>query len=895
MSSGSNDGATKLNPASSVQGMSDEGQVISGSLGNSNHSTQTDPDVPITNIDDVLSEVSLCSDESTHIKSPFETLSNEAVSRCSSQPVVTLSEKAGLQAPEQSSPLNCSILDAEKLDEKVAILPVETPHVNQLNQNCSERPNTISTCMYPDSDDSDSTSDSSVMVNKMTDSGASLHEPSSDEEEVEICSGDAQQPTAGGLSSLRQSPTGSSHFQHASSQNTNLDQIFDGLQISSNVSLKDKENSVTAAQSLQHSQVFKVSSAEQPCQSSNSSVPVYSIESHIDSAIKPCDKVTACVASSPGGISIYSSSTLPDSQCVIQGNIANLHADISVTSDLLKHLSPPMPSLPSTESDTSGSNISRSETAVSAMKNKEKVLECRTNLNPHSSSSLLDNSGCSLGSSDFKLKVDSKLRSKTSSPKLKGLHIKSESKSLNGSFQKPTSSESAVLSNTKAAFNQPAKLPPVATISNSLKTSNQPDMNNCHALSKISDGRQVLPEHEYSGGTLQTVQLAKEKDVQVGSKAPAKSQGRSYQPSTQRTFIEVRLSSLSGSSSPVMARHETVNIKDSKHSHKVTDRLTPVFSPAISTVDKTNGMGSITEFNSLCSTKETPSSTTNNGSKLSPVETSETIKSTTSRLYIKTMERRSFSTDTALSAEYNPFSVRHKIKSFENLANFDKPVIKSSDSQSYALTCRASLNQRIAGYMGLVNSTDCQTRQRSSYVDNLLPATPYSPLLGKSPYSITLINLELPCTSSSTPPLTECNPEAEVQKVSDGIAPHTPPVLRRKHNKIASSRVRQLRALSMPDLEKLCTEDFTVVDKTQTSIPPVFTKATGTESLQPPATLTKVDVNRVSQGDSESTEDTPQRTPETHGQQPSWSVRWEALLRTAHLKSFLFKVTMCKI
>lgn len=848
MSSGSNDGATKLNPASSIQGMPDEGQVVSTHSGNSNHTTQKDNNVqiPITNIDDMLSEVSLCSDENAHIKSPFTTLSEEPVSCCSSQPTVTLLKKAGLKVLGQSS-FDCSILDAEKLEEKGAILSVETPHENQLKDYSSERPNAGSTCMYPDSDDSDSTSESSVMVNKIADSETGLHEPSSDEE-VEICISDTQQPAAA-HSFLRQFPMGSSPFQCASRQNTNLDQAFDGLQVSSTISPRDKENS-------QHTLIFKASPAEQPCQSSNSSIPVSSIECHINSAIEPCDKVSACVASSPDSVSICSSSTPPDTQCVTQCTTANVHTDTPVTSDSLEHLL-------STESDTSGSNISTSETGDSV----ENVMLCRTNLKPHTRSSLLDNSECPLQSSDFKLKVACQMRTKTSSPKLKGLSIKSKSKPQEECLQKPTSSKSPVLSNTKAALNRST---------NFLQTSNQPDMKHCHDLPELNDGRQVPPEHEHSGVTVQTVQLAKEKGIHH------KSQSRPHQPSTQRTFIEVRLSSSSGSSSPVMARNEIVSIKDSKHTQRGTDRLAPVLSPAISTVVKTNAMGIITEF-PPCSTKEIHSLTTSNGPKPSNVETSETIKSSTSRLYIKTMERRSFSTDTALSADCNPFSVRHKIKSFENLANFDKPLAKSSDSQSYALTYRASLNQRIAGYMGLVNSSDCQTRQRSSYVENLLPTTPPSSFLGKSPHSITLINIELPHTSCSTAPLTDDHPEAEVQKAPAGIATQTPPVLRRKNNRIPSSRLRQLRALSMPELEKLCTEDFTTVDKTQTSIHPILTKATGTENFPPSATLTKADVNRVSQGDSGSTEETPLGTSGTRGQHLGWSIRWGAPLKIVGL------------
>uniref|UniRef100_A0A8C9XMB4 PDZ domain containing 2 n=1 Tax=Sander lucioperca TaxID=283035 RepID=A0A8C9XMB4_SANLU len=885
MSSGSSDGATRLNPARSVQGTSNERQVTNS--GNSNHTSQTvhNFQIPITNIDDILSEVS--SDKNTHTKSPFTTLSNEPVSSCSSQQTVTLSEKAGIQVPIQSGPLDCSILDAGS--EKAAMSPVETTHANQLKESSSavfnesrpKRPDDAgSKYMYPIEDDSDddsnSTTDSSVMVNTMA-SGGNLHEPSSDEEEVELCSFDAQQSDAGGLSHLSQSPNGSSSFQHASSLNTNLDQSFDVLHVSADVALTNKENFVTTTQS-QLSQLLALSSTEQLCQSFDIAIPVSSMKCHNNSATESCDQVQACVASSPGSLSTYSSPSPPVSHSATQRTTENVHA--SLTSALLKRLDIQTPHLPSMESETLGSNISRLDKRV-------------TNLNPHAISvlkktsglKLLDNLDHPVWSSNFKLQVETQIRPNTSAPKLKGLSIKSKKKPQEELLQKTTRSESPLPLNINASSNPSTKLPPTATMSSFLKTNNQPDINSSLDMHKEGDRWQVTAEPFPSGSTLQTVQLAKEKDIHLGSKAPAKSQSQSHPPATQRTFIEVRLSSLSGSSLPVMAHNETVNSKDSKSPQKGTyARLAPMLSPANYTVEKTNGMVSTTVFNSLCSTKYETNSTTKPSST---VETSETLKSSTSRLYIKTMERQSFSTDTALSADYNPFSVRHKIKSFENLAHFDKPVAKSSDIQSYALACRASLNQRIAGYMGLVNSIDCRARQKSfsSYVENLLPTTPCSPLLGKSPSSITLINLELPHSSCDTAPLTDDNREAQVQKALDRTAPQTPQMLRRKHGKLPRCRLRQLRALSMPELEKLCTEDFTrghgtAVDITEPgSYSDILTETTVTKSCPPAATLdvTTVGVNRMSRGDPGSTEKTLQGTAESHGQQPGWSISLKEL------------------
>ncbi|XP_045898420.1 PDZ domain-containing protein 2-like [Micropterus dolomieu] len=877
MSSGSSNGAIRLNPARSAQDTSNEEQVISANIGNSKHTTQTEQDfqIPITNIDDILSEVSLCTDKDTHTTSSYEKLSNESVSCCSSQKGVTLSDKVGTQVPIPSSPLDCSILDAG--NEKGAILPVETTQEKSsavFSGSSLEIPDAGSIYMYPigDSDsNSDSSTDSSEMVNKITGSSFSLHESSSDEEEVEFCSCDAQQSAAGGHFHISHSSNGSSPFQPASSQNTNLDQTVDVLQVFFDVSLTSKENSVSTTQCSQLSQLSGVFPTESflQSQSSNSTIPVSSIEGHI----KTFDKVKACVASSSGSLSIYSSPSPPDTCSVTQGSNANLHADASLTSDWLKHLNTRTPSSLTMESETSISSTSRLHTRVSAtILNKEKVLDCRGNLKPNARSllkktsklKLLGNSDCPVWSSNLKLQVETQIQPNTSAPKLKGLSIKCKNKSPEQPLQ--PRSESPVPSNTNASMNRSTKLPPTATMSSLLKT-NQPDVNSDLTVPKVSERKQVTAEQSPSGGTLQTVQLAKEKDIDLGSTATAKSQGWSHLPPTQRTFIEVRLS----------AHNETLNSKVSKPIQRGTDgRLAPMLSPA----NSTDGMISNTVFNSLCSTKEAHS-TTSNGSKPSTiVERTETLKSSTSRLYIKTMERQSFLTDTALTEDYNPFSVRHKIKSFENLANFDKPVAKSSDIHSYALAYRASLNQRIAGYMGLVNSKNCQAQQRSlsSYVDNLIPTTPCSLFLGKSPSSIALINLELPQSRCNTAAVTEDNPEADIQRASVGITTQTPQEQQRKHDRLPNSRLRQLRALSMPELEKLCTEDFnrghgTVRDKTEHGIhPTIHSKATVTESF-PSFSTPKVDVNRLSRDDLRSTEETPQGTLQTHGQLPGWSIR----------------------
>ncbi|XP_037339232.2 PDZ domain-containing protein 2 isoform X1 [Pungitius pungitius] len=786
LSSGSSDGATTLNPPRPVQGTSDDGQVMGAHPGNYNYANQTDFQIPITNIDDILSELSLCSATNTHTNSPRNT-SNEPVSCHSSQQTVTQYEKAGVQVPIKDS----STLDAG--NEKKATPPMETKSSH------AQRLDASSKSMYPIGDESDSNSstDSIVMVNGTAGSGGLLHELS-DEEEVEFCSCEAKEPAADEMSHLSHSAIGSPSFLHAGSENTSLDH---SLQLAADVLITNKESSQLA-------HLLGVSS---PVQSANSTMPMNSLECHTSSAIELCIKVKEGCTSTPTSIPSAAGTHSTDKATTTTNVISD--ASLALCS-------------PSMESKTSGASIGQSGMRVAAsMTSKEKALECRTNSNHHVISVLKKNSGLkhldsidSLGwSSNSKLQVETPIRPITDAPKLKGLSIKSKKLPLSGR-------ESPV---SNASLNQPPKSSSsTVTTSSWLKTTSQ-----SLDVPKVSDTR------EAAASTSQTLQLAKE----------VHSSSKSHTTATQRTFIEVRLSTISASSPPVMTNKETVDSEYSKPTQRGTDSgSAPALSPAAST---TNG----TVFDSLCAAEDTDSPSSNGSKPSSIVETSETLKISMSRLYIKTMEKRCLTTDMALSAGLNPFSVRHKIKSFENLANFDRPVVKSSEIQSHALAYRASLNQRIAGYMDVVNSSF------SSYVENLIPTAPGSPLLRKSPSSITLLNLELPRSSYEAPAVT-----GRGLRAPDGTAPQTPQLLRRKQGKLARSRLRQLRALSMPELEKLCREDTTTILKG------------ATDNVPPSATPTRADVNRDTGRDAASTEEA-QETPETLGHQPGWAVSLKEL------------------
>ncbi|KAK6312666.1 hypothetical protein J4Q44_G00160130 [Coregonus suidteri] len=409
-------------------------------------------------------------------------------------------------------------------------------------------------------------------------------------------------------------------------------------------------------------------------------------------------------------------------------------------------------------------------------------------------------------------------------------------------------------------------------------------------------------------------------------------------PTTQRTFIEVRLSSSSStlpsssSSTPVLTRKETVNSKN----YSIT-QITHI--PDI-TSHKEQVNGSAVETNlrpaapappgSVCALEKVDN-TTNDSAVNSIVLESvdvvplpindgiinislrnscltdmavENLKTNKSKL--KAMDRRSFSTDNSTPGDPNPFSVRQRIKSFENLASFDKPALKCIEIQSYAqsyalmATLKPPLNRRLSGYMsGSVSSVDCRSLRRSfsSCVDNFnvsTPLTPLSPQLRKSPSSLTLTNFDLltQSCSASEAPLGQTR-----DKLSDGeiskilppgvvtLTPQTPQVMRsrqtRVHANLSRSRLRELRALSMPDLDKLYTDDFSsnpgtnATFKTELEIHP----ARPTEALQnqtrgcsPPAAPTAVPPTRASRSDAEASQDPIQGKTNGKTDLSNWSI-----------------------
>ncbi|XP_019908462.3 PDZ domain-containing protein 2 isoform X2 [Esox lucius] len=412
-------------------------------------------------------------------------------------------------------------------------------------------------------------------------------------------------------------------------------------------------------------------------------------------------------------------------------------------------------------------------------------------------------------------------------------------------------------------------------------------------------------------------------------------------PITQRTFIEVRLSSSSSTlsssalSTPVLMRKQTVKSKDYSiteithtqdiiaHKDQINggtaDASRRPGTPAppgiecnpenVHNTPKDSALNSVVIegiSGDLLPMSSSPVNVCHRNSSLTDIG----LENKANKSKLKVTEHRSGPTDNYTPMDPNSFSVRQRIKSFENLASFDKPVLKSieiqSFAQSYALTTASKppLNRRLSGYMsGSVNSIDCRSLRRSfsSCVDNFNATsslTPLSPPLCKSPSSLTLTNFDLlteSCSAREAPvsQTQEKLADSEIPKTltsgDETLIPQAPPVLRcrqaRSHTHLTRSRLRELRALSMPDLDKLCTDGFSSdpgtnsTFKTELEIYPARpTESLKTEGCSTSATPAGVPSTKPNQTDNGANQDLMQG--KSNGQQAggrNWSISLTAL------------------
>ncbi|XP_014637050.1 PREDICTED: PDZ domain-containing protein 2 isoform X2 [Ceratotherium simum simum] len=169
------------------------------------------------------------------------------------------------------------------------------------------------------------------------------------------------------------------------------------------------------------------------------------------------------------------------------------------------------------------------------------------------------------------------------------------------------------------------------------------------------------------------------------------------------------------------------------------------------------------------------------------------------------------------------FSVKQRIKSFENLANSDRPVAKLGASPFLSVSSKPPIGRRSSGSVvsGSLSHTGDPTarslrRSLSSCSESQSEASTLIPQMTKSPSSTTLtVSRQNPAEASNKGPDSDPKKSLGSSGIPTPMVTPASPVKRNKssvrHNQpspLSRSKLQELRALSMPDLDKLCSEDF---------------------------------------------------------------------------------------
>ncbi|XP_052015511.1 PDZ domain-containing protein 2 isoform X2 [Apodemus sylvaticus] len=184
------------------------------------------------------------------------------------------------------------------------------------------------------------------------------------------------------------------------------------------------------------------------------------------------------------------------------------------------------------------------------------------------------------------------------------------------------------------------------------------------------------------------------------------------------------------------------------------------------------------------------------------------------------------------------FSVKQRIKSFENLANSDRPAPKPAPCPFLSVSSKPPVSRRSSGSVASGSPGDVTARSLrrslSSCSENQSEAGSLVPQMTKSPSSMTLtVSRQNPPDTRNKGPSPD--PKKSLVPVETPAATGSPasPIKRNKSSvrhaqpsPVSRSKLQELRALSMPDLDKLCSgEDCSaspgaVLFRTQLEITP---------------------------------------------------------------------------
>ncbi|XP_003981573.2 LOW QUALITY PROTEIN: PDZ domain-containing protein 2 [Felis catus] len=205
---------------------------------------------------------------------------------------------------------------------------------------------------------------------------------------------------------------------------------------------------------------------------------------------------------------------------------------------------------------------------------------------------------------------------------------------------------------------------------------------------------------------------------------------------------------------------------------------------------------------------------------------------------IKVTRRHYYSEQNYESTSF--FSVKQRIKSFENLAHSDRLVARSGVSPFLSASSKPPIGRRSSGSIAsgsLSHPSDPAARSLrrslSSCSESQSEASTLIPQMTKSPSSTALtVSQQNPAEASNKGP--DSDPKKSLSPSGIPTPTMTPasPVKRNKSSvrhtqpsPLSRSKLQELRALSMPDLDKLCSEDFSagptaVLFKTELEITP---------------------------------------------------------------------------
>ncbi|XP_026066987.1 PDZ domain-containing protein 2-like isoform X1 [Carassius auratus] len=831
--------------------------------------------IPITNIDDVITELNLAESKEKD-KSVLDSTDGSAKTEECSQV-----DDRTTAAESQPNLLDFSALD---VGNSACHFPVGNTFLNSYSRNFSslgedivppEKGHGEKPSMYSLVEDGDSESDSAESAVKVEPSQGHCEGPQdtdSDEEEVELCYSTVSQPSSS-------QTEGSSLADRKSMANCQtVDSLASGAIPASmdlhnplSLTMQDKDSQENHSVSKLPDTLCPKVSGDDLLNGESGHTPTQ-YEAMCTSQRTPpnCNTDEKCETISKS-VQICQTPTGVPFPTVTQGishvtprsqeRTTKLLSDASLSVEKLNTGQVPLGSTVSQPKALNG-KTSRQASSTIAPKDKERekvhpTLDLKSSLSQTQSKST---SSCikSLGTKSSndtpispllksRLKVDDK-KSNTSS-KLKGLSIKSKSIDQEQPVSRTTRVESP---GQKKALSSPSQSPKLISkrttptgSPKSTRTSEKIRVTSCK-----TDQPTVTSVLKTNSINTTKEEFKPSKKEQVSDLKEQVSKSEVTVINTQRTFIEVRLSS-STSSTPVLTRKEVGN---ASHLSVASMSVDPVqweesnsdssFGRHAVPLESTNSSSISSNHNGT----NKSNGTSCNGQEENLLRNSNnkddasSLKTSVSKLYLKGLDRRSCSTDTSGSLDPNPFSVRQRIKSFENLASFDRSVIKFIDIPFYSNNSKPPLNRRLSGYAGSVSSQSSDSRSLrrsfSSCVDNLssTPSPPYPQ--NSSSTSVVTLSESAPQNQNAEAVMKEkVRNEASVNQP----ALHTPPVLRsrnaRAHGGLSRSKLREIKALSMPELDKLCTEDFTsdpgnVIFKTELEIYPCRSIDTASHNLQ---------------------------------------------------------------